>query len=72
MKPWSPRGPHTPPRRAKSDTMPPMAGPMASVDSRWPSRMPRMLKGTSPTRISAVIASHFAADRCTPRVSPAA
>ena len=68
--PLAERPPH-PAEQANSDTIPPMAGPMASVLSRWPSRIPRTLKGISPTRISTVIVIHFPGARCTPRLSPA-
>ena len=47
--PWVARGPKAPPRKAKSDVMPPMAGPSESVEMRWPSKMPMIAKGTRPT-----------------------
>ncbi len=65
-------GYQVPPRNAKSAVLPPIAGPIVSVVSRCPPRMPSAANGTSATSMSAVIESQRSADRRTPSDVPAA
>ena len=46
-------GNHVPPRKARIETPPPIAGPTESVVTRWPMKIPSAANGSRPIRISA-------------------
>src|SRR4030095_6085000 len=54
-------GSHTPPSSANTAVTPPIAGPIASAVSKWPSRIPIAANGASATSIRRVICSPAAA-----------